>query len=229
MQSYHDSQHALPAGWQRDIRHETAFGWGASILPHLEESSLFSTIEFSAGVSSPVNQRPRTVTPSAFLCPSDFAPPTFGLFGEEHEHGRYASTHDRLLARLPSSNFVGVFGTSDPDDVDGAIGEGAFVVDTGIRFVEFQRGLSHLFLVGERTAKKLPSTWLGIVIEGEDAAGRVVGNAFLGPNRDDADECEFDSRHAGGANFLWADGHVDSVANGIDTTTYQQMATRRLD
>jgi prepilin-type processing-associated H-X9-DG protein len=74
--------------------------------------------------------------------------------------------------------------------------------------------------------RKLASTWLGIAIHGEDAAGRIVGYADLGPNREDSDECEFDSRHVGHVNFLWADGHVEAIADDVDRQVYQQSATR---
>jgi len=226
VQSYHDSHRVLPAGWCRDKRQETAFGWGAWLLPYLAGVPLFKNIEFTAGVLSPANARPRTVTPSVFLCPSDIVSPTFALFEKDGAHHHRDPLSSTVLVQLPSANYVGVFGTSDPDDVDGKTGEGAFVMDFGVRMAELRRGLSHVFLVGERTAKKLPSTWLGIVIPGEDAPGRVVGNARIGPNRDDSDECEFNSRHPGCVNFLWADGHVDSVVNGVDVTAYQHMATR---
>jgi len=222
LQSHHEIRDALPAGWSRDDRHETAFGWGASLLPYLEEKSLFSNIEWNAGVLSPTNEKPRVTSPGVFLCPSDIAALTFTLY--EEGHGTPSS--NRVLAQLPSSNYVGVFGTSDPDESEDGKGEGAFMMDSSVRFVDLRRGLSNVMLVGERTAKKLPSTWIGIALKGEDAAGRIVGNAFLGPNRADADECEFDSRHVGCANFVWADGHVSSVADGIDLNTYRRTATR---
>jgi prepilin-type processing-associated H-X9-DG protein len=97
----------------------------------------------------------------------------------------------------------------------------------GHRFVELTSGLNHVMMVGERTSRKLASTWLGIATEGEDAPGRITGYNDLGPNRDDADECEFDSRHPGHVNFVWADGHVASVADDIDRQIYQQSAMRR--
>ena len=58
---------------------------------------------------------------------------------------------------------------------------------------------------------------------------RIVGQARLGPNRDDADESEFSSRHPGCANFLWADGHVAPIVNEVDQATYRRMARRGLD
>ena len=36
----------------------------------------------------------------------------------------------------------------------------------------------------------------------------------------------FGSRHAGGANFLWADGHVSYIKNTINYLVYQGIATR---
>jgi prepilin-type processing-associated H-X9-DG protein len=80
--------------------------------------------------------------------------------------------------------------------------------------------------IGERTARKLPSTWIGFVLTGEDAQARVLGNAWLGPNRIDADECEFDSRHPSCVNFLWADGHFAPVADAIDAALYRDLARR---
>ena len=49
------------------------------------------------------------------------------------------------------------------------------------------------------------------------------------PSCDFCDECEFASRHSGGANFLWADGHVSLVSHDIDEKEYQQLAKRRAD
>jgi prepilin-type processing-associated H-X9-DG protein len=80
--------------------------------------------------------------------------------------------------------------------------------------------------VGERTTRKLPSTWLGFDTGGEDAPGRVAGSVMLGPNRADSDECDFESRHPGHVNFLWADGHVRAMADGIDQSVYRASGRR---
>jgi prepilin-type processing-associated H-X9-DG protein len=127
---------------------------------------------------------------------------------------------------LPRSNYAAVFGTSDPDASPGDQGEGAFVENRGVRFGEVVRGLSQIVLVGERTTRKLPSSWYGFVVAGEDAPGRVTGHLFRGPNRDDADECEYDSRHPGHVNFVWADGHATSVSDDVDQCVYRLLAHR---
>ena len=96
-----------------------------------------------------------------------------------------------------------------------------------VRFADLRRGLSHTLLVGERTMAMIPSTWLGVDIQGEDATCRLVGSAITQPNCTDCDECEFASRHVGGVNFLWADGHVDLLSEDIDPAEYRQLARRR--
>jgi prepilin-type processing-associated H-X9-DG protein len=73
----------------------------------------------------------------------------------------------------------------------------------------------------------VPSTWYGVIFQGEDAACRLVGSAITSPNCEPCDECEFGSRHSGGSNFAWADGHVTLVSHDIDHTEYQQLSRRR--
>ena len=73
---------------------------------------------------------------------------------------------------------------------------------------------------------RVPSTWLGVDFRGEDAACRLVGNAETSPNHPTCDECEFDSRHPDGANFLWGDGHVRLISENIDSVEYRRLARR---
>ncbi|HVT28024.1 MAG TPA: DUF1559 domain-containing protein [Lacipirellulaceae bacterium] len=223
---FHDTYLALPAGWQPEASGDSSYAWAAAILRELEEKRLYSRIDRSRPITS-VTEVVRSKTPDVYLCPSDAGEPIFPLFAEIGSHGEHAQESEQVLVTLPRANYVGVFGSMDPDDVAGDSGDGMFVERKAYRFADVTRGLSHVALVGERTARKLPSTWLGIATKGEDAHGRVVGYANLGPNRSDADECEFDSRHPGHVNFAWCDGHVDSVADGVDAAAYRCMVQRR--
>ncbi|MEZ6065822.1 MAG: DUF1559 domain-containing protein [Planctomycetaceae bacterium] len=230
LHAYHDSWRALPPGLRCDASRTTAFGWAATLLPHLEQTPLHNAIDFHSAVATPGNLAIATARIELFTCPSDNAPETFELFAEaDHEFAAISpltTSTEPVLARLPSASYLGVFGTPDPDDVRGPSGDGVFMADRSVRFAQVTDGLSNVYLVGERTARKLPATWFGIALDGEDAAGRLLGNAWLGPNREDADECEFDSRHHGHVNFLWGDGRVTSVQDGIDPAIYRQSATR---
>ena len=223
--NYHQSHQALPAGWTTDSSGDAAFGWLPFLLAEMEQSSLSHELDVT-GPLMPLSPRVAT-TPAALLCASDVAEPTFDLFAEIEGHEVLAQQSQETLVTLPATSYLGVFGTTDPDDVPGDSGNGTFIGGRSCRFAEITRGLSHVVVVGERTARKLPATWLGVALGGEDAAGRLTGYCDLGPNRSDADECEFDSRHPGSVNFLWGDGHVQSVADGIDRQPYREFAQRR--
>jgi prepilin-type processing-associated H-X9-DG protein len=222
---HHDRRGALPPGWSVDASGESALGWLPFVLAELEETGLSRELDVTQPLT-PISPRLST-TPAVLLCPADVAEPSFDLFVEIGDHETHAQESQQTLVILPAASYLGVFGTTDPDHLSGTSGDGTFIEDRSCRFAEITRGLSHVMLVGERTARKLPSTWLGVVLKGEDSAGRLTGYCDLGPNRPDADECEFDSRHPGHVNFLWGDGHVDAVADHVDRQLYQQLARRR--
>jgi prepilin-type processing-associated H-X9-DG protein len=221
---HHDKIRSLPAGWHSNSDGQTAFGWAPYLLAELEETSLLSLIDFHEPTSS--SPTILSVTPAMFVCPSDEAEPQFGLFAELGTQGEFGQASQQLLVTLPEANYVGVFGDTDPDTAPGGIGEGPFIRNIAYRFPQITRGLGHVMFVGERTARKLPSTWLGVYLNGEDARDRMVGWAGQGPNRPDADEGEFDSRHPGHANFLWGDGRVQAVADDVAQNVYQEAVRR---
>jgi prepilin-type processing-associated H-X9-DG protein len=229
LHGHHDARGALPAGWTLEPNGPSAFGWFVQVLPFSESGTLACTIDTSGPLTDSSNAIASQTELSLALCPSDIYEPRFALYREIGRHATSGQRSEIILQWLPSANFLGVFGTQVPDDVPGTTGDGPFLQARAVRFVELERGLSETFLVSERTAAKCPSTWIGFDIRGEDAAARIVGQAWLGPNRDDADESEFSSRHPGCANFLWADGHVAPIVNEVDQATYRRMARRGLD
>jgi prepilin-type N-terminal cleavage/methylation domain-containing protein/prepilin-type processing-associated H-X9-DG protein len=224
---YHDVHRTLPPGWRRDAQRDSAFGWAAMLLPFLDQQNLHAEIDFQGTLSGGENLRFEDRPLEIYNCPSDIGVPSFQLFAEKDSHSELQSMMSTdVVATLPRANYVGVFGNSDPDAVPGDVGEGVFLEDRSVSLYMLRQGTSRVALVGERTTRKLPSTWLGIVMEGEDAPGRVTGNLLLGPNRADADECELDSRHPGHVNFVWGDGHAGAVADGVDGGVYRGFARR---
>jgi len=128
---------------------------------------------------------------------------------------------------LPAASYIGVYGNSEPDDgYPPPQGEGTFIDSRPVRLSEITRGPTNTLMIGERTAARLPSTWLGVDRRGEDAVCRLVGNAVVGPNCADCDECEFASRHNGGVHFLFGDTHVELVSDAIDAAVYRRLACR---
>jgi prepilin-type processing-associated H-X9-DG protein len=43
---------------------------------------------------------------------------------------------------------------------------------------------------------------------------------------DNVANCAFQSRHPGGANFSYGDGHITFIPDSIDLTVYQGLSTR---
>jgi prepilin-type processing-associated H-X9-DG protein len=223
LQMHVDLDKRLPAGWRVNSDNVTAYGWAYFLLPEIEES------KYLIGDERPAICGLRAArTLPMFLCPSDPADSTFDIF-KELDAQKEQLISSEWLGTLPQSNYIGVFGNADPDLSPAGLGEGVFVRDHQFAPSQITRGQNNVLAVGERTARKLPSTWVGTYLNGEDAASRVVGMANAGLDGEDLDESEFDSRHFGHANFLWCDGHVAGISEEIDLQTYRALARRDLD
>lgn len=233
LHNHHDAMQHLPAGWKFDPSRNSAYGWSVPLLPYLGEAGLAGRIDPTKTIDDPRHQLARDTTLDLLLCPSDIAEPTFQLFAEaEHDDeeslGRASEFEQEMLVQLPTANYVAVFGTIEADDsIPAPIGDGAFLENRTTQFRDFLRGLSNTIVVGERTMAQVPSTWLGVSLRGEDAAARIVGSALEGINNPLADEGDFSSRHPGGANFLWGDGHVSFVTAEVDLVEYHRFARLR--
>jgi prepilin-type processing-associated H-X9-DG protein/prepilin-type N-terminal cleavage/methylation domain-containing protein len=229
LHNYHDVYRSLPAGWQWERTEQSAYGWGVALLPYLEQPAIYRRIDRNRLIDDPANTFVSQTSLSAFLCPSDIYDKNFTLFrddGDEEDELTTAPIEPLIpLVDLPTANYIAVFGTIEPDDdIPIPEGDGAFPGARCNRFSVFTRGLSNTLFIGERTMGRVPSTWLGVDSLGEDATCRLVGSAIDGPNCAACDECEFDSRHPGGANFLWGDGHVKFISETVDSKTYQTMS-----
>ncbi|MFO0788415.1 MAG: DUF1559 domain-containing protein [Pirellulales bacterium] len=236
IQQYHDGMKKFPEAWKTTVDNASGYGWAVALLPFLEEASVTRSIDLRLPVADAHNEAPRNCDLAIMRCPSDISEPTFELLPEQAAHkpaaalrsSAAATTANNTLVRLPTANYLGVFGTLEADETYPApAGDGTIVSDRTVRFVDLQRGASHTLIIGERPASMVPSTWYGVVFRGEDAACRLVGSAMTAPNCEPCDECEFGSRHSGGSNFAWADGHVTLVSNDIDQTEYQLLSKRR--
>ena len=240
LQICHNASGSLPMGWEFDPTSQTAYGWGAALRPYLAQPGLHSQIDKRLPLGDASLRAARETSLDIMLCPSDIAERSFTLYladeaSHDDAHALRAdepteSGSDELvpLIELPTANYVGVFGTLEPDDsIPAPLGDGAFLENRATSFRDFERGTSHTMVVGERTMAQVPSTWLGVDLQGEDAAARLVGAALEGINQRHADECDFSSRHVGGANFLWGDGHVRFITENIDLDEYHRSAKLR--
>ena len=238
---HHDTFQNLPAGWCEISGKPIATGWVPDLLPFLEQAELRTQVQSKWLKPVSVNVAAQSAftavlgqaesgvlaTPSVLVCPSDVAERTFQLYQEDDiNSGDLDPLSEKVLMELPQANYLGLAGYSDPDEPSEYDGAGVFVHRRRYSFRDLTRGLSQVAVVSERTARKLPSTWLGFHVLGEDAPGRVLGFCNLGPNIATSDECELDSRHPGCILVLFADGHVQTVSDSVDQAIYRSMATR---
>lgn len=232
--NYHDTHLTLPPGWigaeagLPEFEGPSGFAWGAFLLPALDQSPLYNGINFSVSADDPLNSPVRSVSLTVFRCPSDTGP-QFWDIGEE-------SNPSNILARLPTANYVGNFGTEAPEDicVGGAqcVSDGVMYHNSKVLLRDLTDGTSNTFLVGERKTNLLLdpqglSTWIAAIPEGEEAAARIVGVADHQPNYYNGHIDDLSSNHTGGIHLLFGDGRVRFISENIDSTIYVGMATRQ--
>jgi prepilin-type N-terminal cleavage/methylation domain-containing protein/prepilin-type processing-associated H-X9-DG protein len=240
LHNYHDTYQGFTPGWigmngrfqQPDG--ENGFGWAAMVLPFLEQGNLSSRLLFELPMDDPtVNRQLLGETLSVFQCPSDPKPNKF-------------DTLDRNggAVTLATANYVGVFGTTEVHGCENPPGtapvmpngqcfsDGVFYHNSRVRIADIIDGTSNTLMAGERTTfvdpttgAKFYGTWAGALPEVEEEWGRIMGHAEHAPNKNEHLE-DFGSYHPGGAQFIFADGHVRFVPETIEESVMQAMGTR---
>lgn len=217
------------------------WGWGALILPYLEQEALFKSISMSSIAMNNTSANAiafRKTVIKGFLCPSDDTGiNTFTISGTG---GNF---------ELAKSSYAGVNGQGELADFDSALGLGMLLRGRGVSIAEVTDGLSNTLFVGERSSKSakqaagtLPGicTWVGALpggdLDGETSALYVLGwtgdsaNPYP-PNHAEPDGYfhpeVFTSKHSGGINFLFGDGSVRFIPDSIDGQVWVNLGTRQ--
>jgi prepilin-type processing-associated H-X9-DG protein len=238
LQSYHGSHQTFPPGYVSNFDsagNDTGPGWGwaAMLLPQLEQKPLYDAVNFSVPIEAPTNQTTRLTLIAGFLCPSDSGAPSW-LATMRDQRG----VATQSICQVATSNYVGVFGTSDP----GIDGDGIFFRDGNVGIRDVTDGTAQTIAVGERSQKFGQTTWAGSVTgavlfplnkgigypRAESAPGMVLGHAGgrYGPGDPSGEVNQFYSLHPGGVNFLFADGHVGFLKTTMSNTIFRALATR---
>jgi prepilin-type N-terminal cleavage/methylation domain-containing protein/prepilin-type processing-associated H-X9-DG protein len=200
LHNYHDTFNTLPPGWVvKDTKPETGacYGWGAMILPFIDEARLYNTLTFS---------KPPEVTDEKlqnridiFRCPADTTADTNPV---RDEYG--------------TSNYSGNYGdVALPGSVEAEKkAHGIFFWNSKIGFREITDGLSNTLMVGERSVSSAAAIWMGV--RSNQNAGDAV-TACPHQARLNTVLESFSSRHDGGAYFLFCDGAVRFINDGVDS------------
>ena len=221
LHAHHDDKKAFPPGYQASGAYVNGasdttpgWGWGAFILPYLDQGPLYAQLNFS----QPIQNSPAIQTMLAvYRCPSDIAPPT--AFAVPDGFG------NAVCSAAPSS-YAGCVG-GDESDTAGPNGLGILYRNSRTRMTDVSDGTSNTLLVGERAWANAKGIWAGAINNGvcrrgemnpcpgsgaawSPAATLVLAHSHLNNATTDTDGGldDFSSRHVGGSNFLFADGTV---------------------
>ncbi len=253
LHSFHDRNKGFPAGFITksadgiviDPLSPPDWGWAALILNDLEQNNLWAQINFRVAVGAakqPVREAPLSI----FLCPADHSIPPFdsGAIAIVPLVQPQVAFHNFVQVTVAHANYVGVFGSGDLLAASAANGNGIFYQDSRTRLLDVTDGTSCTFLVGERSSDLSLATWTGAIHGGRvrprrpgtDPNNYAHWSAYVlspcssdpgrGPNSPANRAEDFASLHGGGAHFLFADGSVHFVVNGIQRSVYAAMATR---
>jgi prepilin-type N-terminal cleavage/methylation domain-containing protein/prepilin-type processing-associated H-X9-DG protein len=234
--NHHDALGSLPAGYSAQLSYVDGatdtfpgWGWGAMLLPFLEQDNLFKSINFNASLVSPDNATAVRAMVKIYQCPADQTPTA--AFALPDSFG------NPVIAAAPSSYAACVGG--DETDVEAATGLGVFYRNSRTRLTDITDGASNTLMIGERAWSNAQGIWAGAVPNGVlkrgktnpnpgtaqafiPASGLVLAHSHLNNALTDTDGGldDFSSNHIGGSNFVFADGSVHFIRNiPSDTAT----------
>ena len=244
LHTYHDTHGALPMGGYPDASNEEAWGWGAYILPQMEQDNLFEQMGVSTRRLTEMlaNTTDRTLAQTkldSFICPSDRGKHLMNGGTMNSGSGRYFAGNSGVPTgfRVAKSNYIGVCGWGDVNKTNN---DGVLHLGSAVSFADVIDGLSNTFAVGERDYRCAQGAWVGNRNpqgSGAQGADYTMGRVTRPLNDPDnsAHHCTegFSSNHPGGAHFLFCDGSTRfisdnihySVPTGIDTNNNPNKAT----
>jgi prepilin-type N-terminal cleavage/methylation domain-containing protein/prepilin-type processing-associated H-X9-DG protein len=262
LQSHHAAVKALPSGITSKTPMPLWFtgapgwGWATHILPYMEESALYESIDLKLSITDPKNAAPRITSIPLYICPSeDNGEPTF-------EASKRASALDSgvKICEVAAASYVGI-GASEGNDIDwegsdtdwqnsnfdwSSAWNGVLYPNSKVRFAEISDGTSKTFAVSERARQHGQVTWTGAVpnasvvtndptseYEMDDSSALTLGYVWGETKPGESDgawsSSQMTSLHGVGANFAFCDGHVSFITPSIDLKAYKALATRAGD
>jgi prepilin-type N-terminal cleavage/methylation domain-containing protein/prepilin-type processing-associated H-X9-DG protein len=210
------------------------FGWGSMLLPQLEQTPLYQSLNLVVDLQWPDNSTGRLTSLNLFLCPTDHPDLTWWAWRRNPLDGAPLFP----ICEIASANYVAMYGIGEP----GPAGEGIFFRNSNIALRDILDGTSQTIAGGERSHLIGGSAWTGTVHgatlmpppdgvgrwKPEGSAGMVLGHAGEGrsPGDPNGDTNQFYSQHPGGVNFVFADGHVVFLKTTLYSKVYNALATR---
>jgi prepilin-type N-terminal cleavage/methylation domain-containing protein len=253
MHNYYDSYGRFPAGYSdptpwpvggqtpQGLDHGPGWGWGAYLLPYLEQDNLYKQINFTVDVGDPSMASVCSTFLKVFTCPSDASQAnTITITSNAAATNVGPSATGLSSWALATSNYVACNGNDGVDDFTTPPHTGAFLrASKGFTIPDISDGLSNTFFVCDRPSFLSNCSWVGCPTGAANPFLLAPGNygaettlvmchaGSTGPNSQgvfDADSTW--SPHSYGVPYLFGDGSVHFISNGIDIPTWMALATR---
>lgn len=214
LQAYHVAHRQLPVGCVEKRTNSKPNGrqhaWSSAILPHLEETSLWNQIDFSAAYDAAVNRAAAVQLVRTFVCPSVArqAPGREGYLVADPVAWADASGY-----RGAAIDYGGIYGAGQTSPS----ANGVFLYDRSVKLSDVTDGTSHTLAVAEDSGR-------GWHQHGEWINGENIYDVGGPINRQQDNEIWSD--HTGGAMMAWCDGSVSFVSEQTDMAVVRAWCTR---
>ena len=163
------------------VDYGTGWAWGSMILPQMEQSPLFNSINFNLSVAYAANNTCSLAVLSVHLCPSDSGPSTIPVFADPPDPAQPGSfSAANIVDTVSRGNYVGMYGlgevcaNSGGNDVANnngtndplGIHNGMFYRNSRTSIAEIIDGTSQTIAIGERSHNLSYVTWTARSIGG---------------------------------------------------------------
>ncbi len=234
--NYHETHNVFPPGYvyrrlpgggvQPNL---LGFGWGAMLLPYLDQGPLYAKFNWNQPLYDSVNQYPREQHLAIFLCPTDTV--SEGSFVEM----------GTVPERYAMASYAANFGPPDLDETQEKR-DGVFSRNSRTRMADITDGSSQTLFVGERQNGPFrqsgvhgphfsyETTWAGAIRDADepddDHGHMVLFQSGHTPNSPESDDRDVSAPHISFANFLFGDGACRALSESIDGGVYMKLSTR---
>lgn len=185
--------------------------WVVQILPFIEQQPLYEHLDLSVSMYSAQNREARSRSIDTMLCPSFPGPAHVRGEGTKWGTASYAGCHHEVEAPIDTDN------------------NGLLFLNSAIRFGDIRDGASQTILLGEIKPSPTSLGWAS----GTRATLRNTSGFQQGAWPDEVSVETgsltvggFGSLHAGGANFVIADGSVRFFSESVDPELFRQLGHR---
>ena len=251
LHGYHNIENRFPPGYQSGMPGSAVpstdaapgWGWGAYLLPHLEQDAIFGQLQMDKPCWSAANAAAVKHAPKVFRCPA--APNVGPTMKVKNDSGS-------VLAEFGISHYVANNGQDetwayDIPDHSGLKGIGPFYRNSRTSVNSVTDGVSNTVFIGEHTSVS-DKTWVGVVPDASvcpvndamypftacDAAATLVlchsGQAAAEPgvvHPPSFPTCHVCQMYAPwkGGNVLFGDGSVRFIATSINLDTWAALSS----